>query len=131
MTKSQRIRVGRYAMNKSTVELWLDPTTDDGFASCGWTESSEYCVTVVVGCMDRCWEQLVRVLLHELVEYSAVQHKVHFHPSEILLPVPADSFLLVMTHPQFTQVIDEAGDALASSMPDLERAWKKGKKEKK
>lgn len=125
MTKSKRILVGRYAMNKATVELWLDPASEDGTATSGWTATSGYCVTVVVGCLDKCWAQIVRCLLHELVEYSAVLHKCHYHPSGILLPVPADSYIMVMTHPQFTQVMDEAGDALAQALPDLEKAWKK------
>ena len=130
MTKSPRIRVGRYAMNKTTVELWLDPSTEDSYATSGWTESSGYCVTAVVGCLDKCWAQLVRALLHELVEYSAVLHKAHYHPSGILLPVPVDSYIMVLDHPQFTQVINEAGDALAYALPDMEKAWKKWKKEK-
>ena len=131
MTKPKKIFVGRYAMNKATVELWLDPDSEDGSTHSAWSEGSGYASIAEIGCLGKVWPQLVRKLLHELAEWSAVLHKCHYHPSGILLPVPADSYLMVMTHPQFTQVIDEAGDALAYALPDMEKAWKKWKKEKK
>ena len=131
MTKSKKIFVGRYAMNKGTMLLYLDPTTGDGSALFDWVEGTGYCCIVTVGALDKLWAQMVRKLVHELVEISAVAAKVHFQPSGILTPVPADSYLMVMTHPQFTQVVDEAGDALAYALPDMEKAWKKWKKETK
>lgn len=121
--------VGRYAMNLGSVEVWLDPSHDDASGSHEWTRGSGYCDVVVVGCKTLQWPQLVRKLLHELVEGSAVRERCHFHNSGILLPVPTDSYLMVMGHAQFTRVIDEAGDALAYALPDMEKAWKKWKKD--
>ena len=130
MTKSKKIFVGRYAMNRGTVVLHLDPGVSGGSGSHGWYEGSGYCADVSIGALDLEWPQLVRALLHELLELSALRERCHYHGSGTLLPVPVDSYLLVMDHPQFTRVVDEAGDALAYALPDMEKAWKKWKKEK-
>ena len=130
MTKSKKIFVGRYAMCKGNVKVYLNPEDESSYAFHTWTKDSGFCCVCEVGCKEKEWNQIVRKLMHELVESAAVAEKVHFQPSGILSPVPEDSYLMVMTHPQFTQVVDEAGDALAYALPDMEKAWKKWKKEK-
>jgi len=110
--------------------LWLDPSTDD---SAAWHEKQAgeagLVCRVEVGVKNKVWSEVVQGMLHEFVEASAVRERVHLAPTW-QLGRPTDSYFLVMSHPQFTQVINEAGDALACALPDMEKAWKKWKKEK-
>ena len=127
----KKIFVGRYAMNKGTVVLSFDLETGDCSASHGWHGKTGYCAKVVVGIRDREWSQAVRGILHEFLELSAVRERCHYHGSGTLLPVPADSYLIVMTHPEFTRVVDEAGDALAYALDDARKAFDRLKKKEK
>ena len=130
MTKSKKIFVGQYGMNSGNVMLWLDPSTDD---SAAWHEKQAgkagLVCRVEVGVKNKVWSEVVQGMLHEFVEASAVRERVHLAPTW-QLGRPTDSYFLVMSHPQFSQVINEAGDALACALPDMEKAWKKWKKEK-
>ena len=127
----KKIFVGRYAMNKGSVVLFLDPSTIDSSASHGWTENAGYAAEAVVGIKDAKWPQVVRAMLHEFLELSAVRERCHYHGSGLLLPVPTDSYLIVMTHPEFTRVVDEAGDALAYALDDARKIFDKLNKTKK
>lgn len=124
----KKILVGRYAMNKGSVVLSFDRETGDSSADHGWYEKLGYCARVVVGIRDKGWPQVVRAVLHELLELSTVRERCHYHGSGTLLPVPADSYLIVMTHPEFTRVVDEAGDALAYALDDARRVFNRLKK---
>ena len=130
MTKSKKIFVGQYVMNSGNVMLWLDPSTGDSVA---WHEKQDgragLVCRVEVGVKNKVWSGVVQGMLHEFVEASALRERVHLAPTW-QFGCPTDSYFLVMSHSQFTQVINEAGDALAFALPDMEKAWKKWKKEK-
>ncbi len=129
MTKSRKIFVGQYVMNSGNVMLWLDPSTGD---SAAWHEKqvgeAGLVCRVEVGVKNKAWSGVVQGMLHEFVEASAIRERVHLAPTW-QFGCPVDSYFLVMSHPQFTQVINEAGDALAYALPDMEKAWKKWKKD--
>ena len=127
----KKIFVGRYAMNRGTVVLSLDPETEDSSARHGWYEKLGYRAHVVVGIRDKEWPRIVRHLLHEFVELSSVRERCRYHGSGLPLPVPADSYLIAMAHPEFTRVVDEAGDALAYALDDARKVFDKLNKTKK
>ena len=124
----KKILVGRYAMNKSDAVLFLDPESDEASGTLGFRPKEAgggYGATLTVGAKGRIWPQVVRKLLHEFLEMSAIKEGCHFHHSGDLLPVNADSYLLVMTHPEFARVVDEAGDALAYALDDARKVFDK------
>ena len=126
----KKIFVGRYAMNSGTVLLWLDPSTQDSSAWHAWDKKNGYACKIEVGAKGAAWPTLVQRMLHEFIESSAMRERVHFAPSW-QFGSPADSYFLVMSHPQFTQVINEAGDALASALDDARKIFDKLNKTKK
>lgn len=130
MTKPKKIFVGRYAMNSGTVLLWMDPSTGDSTSWHEWDKKTGYACKIEVGAKNKAWSGIVQAVLHEFVESSAMRERAHLSPTW-QFGSPTDSYFLVMSHPRFTQVINEAGDALAYALPDMEKAWKKWKKEKK
>ena len=126
----KKVFVGRYAMNSGTVLLWLDPSTQDSSAWHEWDEKTGYACKIEVGVKGKAWNGVVQSMLHEFIEASAMRERVHLAPTW-QFGSPTDSYFLVMSHPQFTQVVNEAGDALSYALPAAEKVWKKWKKEKK
>ena len=130
MAKSKKIFVGRYGMNAGTVLLWMDPATGDSTAWHEWDKKAGYACKIEVGVKNKAWNMIVQAMLHEFIESSAMRERAHLSPTW-QFGSPTDSYFLVMSHPQFTQVVNEAGDALSCALPAAEKVWKKWKKEKK
>ena len=126
----KKVFVGRYAMNSGTVLLWLDPSTQDSSAWHEWDKKSGYAGKIEIGVRGASENVIVKRMLHEFIESSAMRERVHFAPSWQFGP-PSDSYFLVMSHPQFTQVVNEAGDALAYALDDARKVFDKLNKTKK
>ena len=122
MKADGQVFVGRYVIFESTFGLWLDPSVEDCSATWKWTPHGR--LKIDIGILGKCWPQVVRGLLHELVEVGTVLRRCHFKPSNGLNPTPNDSYLIVMRHDEFSNVIDEAGDCVAYAIKDLELKWK-------
>ena len=125
--KPSQIKIGRYVMFRAAIEVWLDLSSADGECRGVWTETGFG--KMVIGAKGKIWPQVYRQLLHESMEWAALLAGCHYCPSGALSPVAGDAYLLVMTHPQFTRVCDEAGDFLAHAAPELEKIWKKHRRE--
>ena len=130
MTKQKKIFVGRYAVNAGTVLLWLDPSTGSSTAWNEWDEKTGYAGKIEVGTKGKAWSGVVQSMLHEFIETSAQRERVHLAPTW-QFGSPTDSYFLVMSHPQFTQVVNEAGGALAYALDDVRKAFGKLKKKEK
>ena len=128
--KKKKVFVGRYAMNSGTVLLWLDLSTADSSARHEWDEKTGYACKIEVGVKGKAWNGVVQSMLHEFIEASAQRERVHLSPTW-QFGSPTDSYFLVMSHPQFTQVVNEAGDALAYALDDARKAFDKLKKKEK
>lgn len=125
MKRPAQIKVGRYGMFYASVEVWVDFSSDSSTASPGWTETGFG--KIVVGAKGKIWSQVYRGLLHEAMEWGMLLGGCHYCPSGALAPVADDSYLMVMSHPQFTRVANEVGDFMAHAAPELEKVWRKNK----
>ena len=126
----KKVFVGRYTMNNGLALLWLDPNeVSSQFWHCNDPKEGPV-LKIEVGTCGKSWAQVVMAMLHEFVEASAMRERCHFNPSRQYM-CPTDAYLMVMSHPQFTQVVNEAGDARAYALDDARKAFGKLKKKEK
>jgi hypothetical protein len=87
------------------------------------------CLRIKIGGDYKEWSQVVRVLLHEVVEAALTKAKVRYAPSEDM-SCDSATYLFCFTHSQMSDALGVAASFLVEALPDLSTAWKKWKKRK-
>lgn len=85
---------------------------------------------IKVGADHKQWRDVVGVLLHEAMEFTAMHLALRYAPAPDL-SMDNGNYLFVMTHTQFSDVCARAGEFVSCSLPDLGREWGKWKKQAK
>lgn len=124
---SKPIDIGKYRMGWRWVLLRANPDSSDG--SCCFAPDEPKITTMTVGIRGP-WPMTVATLLHEAIETAISEFELRYRPVGQLSGSSAGN-LIVMTHCQFSEVSDRAGDFMANTMPALRRAWAANRRKKK
>lgn len=118
-----RVRVGRYVMRDSPIEVYLDRNEDGGSVHFAWAPRAY--ITMNLG-FDSRWTAMVRVALHEVVETALGQVRAAYRPAfSVLQREDTACYRFFMDHDQFTEAMDSCGDMLSYMLPDLKVVWQK------
>jgi hypothetical protein len=120
-------KIGVYPLGLHSVELWVDPNSSDGRFDLWPNREVGHLPRIQVGLARKEWHETVAVLMHEALEFASVQNGARFLPS----PDYADSsggYLFSMDHEQFADLVARAAEFITPALPELSKAWKKGRK---
>ena len=83
---------------------------------------------IKIGADQEKWHQIVNVLLHEAQELAYQRIGGRWTPAYDMANDHA-AYLFSLSHTQFTEATARVAEFVAGCLPDLEKAWKKWKKE--
>lgn len=127
MTKKARaITVGRYVMHDTPFTVVLTTECLGGDVDYGWGSIKEDRTFIVMHIgMNESFGNVMKTVVHEVMEMSIRMAKGAYAPSfNILARDDSDRFHFFMSHFQFTEACDHAGDVLTYLIPDLKRCWR-------
>jgi len=119
--------IGRYILHDILFHVYYDHTYESG-AEVAYAWTPHGFVTMTIYGKGKCWQQVYAHALHEVMEASFVAEKVSFSPFGGLQRQDTGRFRFMLDHDQFTDACLHAGDMLALMVPELEKAWKKGRR---
>lgn len=117
----QSVRVGKYIIFGAVVVIEGVPG-EEGNGYTGWTESGTY-LRITVG-LDGTWGRCLETVMHEVIEFSMILCHAGFQPLRLLKRVDAEMYRYAFTHEQYTEIIQNAADALQYVIPELEKKYK-------
>lgn len=70
------------------------------------------------------WSQTVAIAMHEILEMACAHNNVRWLP-DFAMGNSGDSYMFIMNHPQFTEVVAQAADCLAAVLPEIGKQYNK------
>lgn len=125
MKKMKMAIVGTYEFGYERVQIVL--REDDGgefFAVPGDID----CPRIKIGADQTEWCDVVRVLMHEAMEFAFFRAGVRYSPSEDLSRNHA-AYMFILDHQQLATAAAGVAELVTNCLPDLKKAWKAWKKE--
>ena len=113
--------VGRYVMFDSPVTVYL---IEGGDSRTVFNWRRDGYLKMEIGRAPT-WPVTVGYAVHEVMETAIMLRRCHYSPYGGLMIPHVDTFLMVMQHPEFTDVTANAGDMLALMLQELAEAWRK------
>lgn len=122
----KQVIVGLFQFGYETVEIVLRDGTGGEFYSCPEMGRSP---RIKVGA-DGKWGDVVRILLHELLELAMFRQGCRY---EVSGDVGQDmgAYVFMFTHAQFSNIQARAAEAIVLSLPAVSTAWRKWRRGKK
>ena len=125
--KSKPTFIGRYILHDLCFHVYYDATRTSGAeVAYAWTPHGY--ITMTIGGREKCWQQVYAAALHEVMEASFIAVHASFEPFSGLRRIDSGRFRFMLNHDQFTLACIHAGDMMSLMAPELEKAWKKGRK---
>ena len=112
--------IGTYSCGVEEVQLVLREGTGGEF----WTMPEKGCIARIKVGANMEWPEVMSALLHEALELQMHRIGCRFDPTGDC-GRDHSSYLFVMTHPQFSNVVGRAAQFASAALPDLAKAWKK------
>jgi len=122
MSKPTQHLVGTYRLGLTNVELY--GTTTDYGGSFYFTPDDKALPRMKVSFLYQYWREVVAVLLHESLEFLCAQKGVRVVPCGHWMQ-SSDLYSFHFDHSQFSLMMEDQGDFLAHSLPDLHKVWQK------
>lgn len=117
-----QIHIGTFLLGSEFVELfaWVGQTGGE-FWLC---PDKRYPARIKVGLEYDSWPECVSVLLHEVMEFSLVRHRVRFARCSKYNNDHSD-YLFSFDHPQFASVCSDVGGFVTEALPKLATTYRK------
>lgn len=112
-------KIGTYQLGFQWVDLWVDPTSDNGEFS--WFSKKQQNCRVMLGIASSDYSVVLGTLLHEIVESTCCDLKVRFQKTG-LFSDSTDQYHFMMDHNDFTELMARAGHFVRMSQLDLMKA---------
>lgn len=109
--------IGTYYLGPDKVKLYQSPGSD------GSITARDGYVEMVIGIDKNHWPYVLSVLIHESMELAAAQMQLRVRSTD-LWGTSSDSYIFLMTHPQFSEAVARSSGFMAACIPDLAAAFK-------
>jgi hypothetical protein len=119
--------VGTYTLGYEGLELWGTDDTGGGFY---FYQEKKLRPKIEVGLNYNYWADVLAVLLHEAQELAAARMGLRFERTH-QMSNDMGSYVFIMSHVEFTEVVARAADLLSECEADLKTTWKQFWKERK
>ena len=116
----KQVIVGNYSMGCDDVQIVLREGDGGEF----WTHPEVGAIARVKVGAAHTWNELVGVLLHEVIELQMTRLGYRLTPAPDYAK-DNGSYVFLMTHTQFSEVVARCADCIAPALPDLATAFKK------
>lgn len=121
--KNGNIHLGTYRLGLKNVDLFATVPPHENGGSFYFAPEDRSLPRIKVYLDEIEWGKTVAILHHEAMEFSMQDHHCRFLQSGQFSASHA-SYLLVMTHEQFTECSEWTGRFMADCIDDLQQAWK-------
>ena len=118
--------VGQYLCGHEYMELVLRPGTGGEYYC---SPEKGHIPRMKIGADQECWQDVVEVVLHEVMEFQIDRHNCRFEPMHFQSRDQHAS-MMVMSHHVFSDCCAKAAEFLVESHNDLLKAWKAWGKKK-
>ena len=119
----RQVVVGVFCIGAEEVQVVLRSGTGGEF----WFIPEEGKIARIKIGADSAWESVVASLLHEALEMQMARHHCRFDPSPDF-GRDHSSYLFVMNHPQFSDIVARVGMFTSACLPEVGRAYRKWRK---
>jgi hypothetical protein len=113
-------KLGGYNLGRSDIIIYVDTNFDGGCFNLN---------IFTIGIKRQEWWEVLEVLLHELTEFNYSMNHCRLTP-DIEFTKSHDSYLFLLTHPQFSECTAQIANCLAQVIPDLTKVYNEYKREK-
>jgi hypothetical protein len=117
-------RIGTYQLGSFLVDLEYIDDTGGCFYFRGTKNRTP---RIVIGFDQPDWSNVLRVLLHETMEFCMTQLHHRYYASEDF-GEDHSAYIFVFNHPELSNIVGRVAIFMDQALPDISKAWNKYKK---
>jgi len=110
-----------FALGAVGADLICDPSTGNGSFESRHDRTAR--PTVIIGIAGT-WEETFKVLMHEAMEATIALRNLRYRLESFDRADGSMGTIMLMTHEQFTSVVDEASHFALHALPRVQASWK-------